>query len=63
MGTVTKKASKRWQDDEDFVAALKKRGYLDENGGMCMSNGIYLYMWELFQDGIECSQSAASSQE
>lgn len=42
---------KRWQDDKAFVAALRKREYLDEGDKPNMSDGIYIYMWELFQDG------------
>jgi hypothetical protein len=47
--------AKRWQDCEPFIEDLTKRGYVkrDDAGNVqtCMSEGIYLYMYELWQDG------------
>jgi hypothetical protein len=34
-----------------FVVALKDRGYLHADGKLTMSGGIYLYLYELYQDG------------
>lgn len=53
------KHPKRWQDCKPFVDALLKRGYVLSTGGKkpgiseCMSAGIYLYMYELWQDGFD----------
>ena len=48
---------KRWQDCEAFIEALLARGYVrrDDAGnvGPLMADGIYLYMYELWQDGFE----------
>jgi hypothetical protein len=47
---------KRWRDDEPFVEALLRREYLtrrpDGNLQLCMAEGQYLYMWELWQDAL-----------
>lgn len=43
-------APKRWQDSKAFVRALAAREYLVDNRPV-MSDGIYLYMYELWQDG------------
>ena len=43
----------KWQDDEPFVAALKKRQYVNDKLDGPLSMGLYLYLWELWQDGIE----------
>lgn len=53
------KHPKRWQDCKPFVDALLARGYVlplgDARGGihLCMSDGVYLYMYELWQDGFD----------
>lgn len=39
--------------DAAFVQALKKRGYLGLDGKTCMSDGLYLYLHELWVDGRE----------
>lgn len=45
----------RWQDCEAFIEALLQRKYvtMDAEGcvGPLMADGIYLYMYELWQDG------------
>jgi len=44
-----------WRASEPFVEALVARQYVKLEGGQvvtCMSEGTYLYMWELFQDGL-----------
>jgi hypothetical protein len=41
---------KRWQDCRAFVRDLIEREYLVE-GRPVMSDGIYLYMYELWRDG------------
>jgi len=50
--TVTVPKRKRWQDTRAFVRALKARGYLAENNRPVMSDGIYLYLFELWIDGV-----------
>lgn len=42
----------RWRDCGPFVEALKRRGYIGEDGHECMSPGMYLYMYELWLDGV-----------
>lgn len=48
---------KKWQGDAPFVEALKARQYLGADGKPNMSAGIYLYLWELWQDGVEHGQA------
>jgi len=38
----------KWQDDEPFVAALKKRQYVNDKLDGPLSMGLYLYLWELW---------------
>jgi len=52
--------ARRWQDDADFVAALKARNYLTEDGRLVMRDGHYLYMWELFLDGIAAGRQTSA---
>jgi hypothetical protein len=51
----------RWQDCEPFVAALLKRQYVvrDSAGELLlpMSPGLYLYMYELWQDGHDAASA------
>lgn len=45
---------RRWQDCKLFVTALKKREYISDTSTgwfLLMSDGIYLYLYELWQDG------------
>lgn len=43
---------KKWRDCPEFVECLKARGYvLDIDRSLAMSPGLYLYMYELWQDG------------
>jgi len=48
---------KRWQDCRPFVRALEARAYLVE-GRPVMSDGIYLYLYELWQDGARAGARA-----
>lgn len=54
---------KRWQDCQSFTDALVARQYLskDATGNLktCMPEGVYLYMWELWQDGWAAAWAAA----
>ena len=47
----------RWQDCRGFVEDLAKREYVAKFGQghltLFMSDGIYLYMYELWQDGMK----------
>lgn len=43
--------AKRWQDCRAFVRALRARKYLVEDRPV-MSEGIYWYLYELWQDGL-----------
>lgn len=49
--------AKRWQDSRAFVRALHAREYLVE-GRLTMSDGIYLYLFELWQDGLRAGALA-----
>ena len=49
--------SRRWQDCRPFVRALEARAYLVE-GRPVMSDGLYLYMYELWQDGARAGALA-----
>lgn len=49
-GSTEPVTPKRWQDCRAFVRALEARDYLVD-GRPCMSDGIYLYMYELWRDG------------
>ena len=42
---------KRWQDDVDFVAWLKRAEYVARDGLEVMSPGVYIYMWEAWSAG------------
>lgn len=46
------KYPRRWQDCPTFVLDLKRRAYLTPSGQELMSEGIYLYLYELWQDGV-----------
>lgn len=48
---------RRWQDCRPFVRALEARAYLVE-GRPVMSDGIYLYLYELWQDGTRAGARA-----
>ncbi len=52
---MTRAFPKKWRDCTEFVECLKARGYVldaDEvEDSMVMSAGLYLYMYELWQDG------------
>lgn len=48
---------KRWQDCKPFVEALAARSYLVE-GRPVMSDGIYWYLYELWQDGTRAGALA-----
>jgi hypothetical protein len=41
---------RRWQDCRAFVRDLTEREYIVD-GRLVMSDGIYLYMYELWRDG------------
>jgi len=49
------KHPKRWQDCKPFVAALLARNYIGLVNAnvptLSLSDGLYLYMYELWQDG------------
>lgn len=57
-----KKYPDRWQDCKPFVDTLvDKHGYVSyvmvsgkqkQGLQLCMADGVYLYMYELWQDGI-----------
>ncbi len=42
---------KRWQDCTEFVECLRARRYVLGEGNRVCSPGLYLYMYELWQDG------------
>jgi len=42
---------KAWTQDAAFIAALAKRGYL-VGGRRVMADGVYLYLYELWCDGV-----------
>lgn len=48
-------AARSWDKDEAFVAALEARKYVTRDSNkqlvLVMSDGVYLYLHELFQDG------------
>jgi hypothetical protein len=50
------KFPKNWRDCKPFVKALLKREYLSQDSEgelhLSMSDGIYLYLYELWQDGV-----------
>jgi hypothetical protein len=48
---------KRWQDCKPFVRALSARQYLVD-GRPVMSDGIYWYLYELWQDGTRAGALA-----
>ena len=53
---ATKKATNRWQDDAVFVEWLVGMQYLRRSPAgvvVCMSDGVYLYMWEAWQAGFD----------
>ena len=52
-GSMGRRKPKRWQDDSVFLAALKARGYVSPDGALYMTAGAYLYMWELWLDGVK----------
>jgi len=43
---------KAWAQDAAFIAALTKRGYL-VNHKRVMPDGVYLYLHELWCDGVQ----------
>ena len=49
-------AARAWDKDVAFVAALEARGYVKRDGKnqlvLVMSDGVYLYLHELFRDGL-----------
>jgi len=51
----------RWQDDAAFVAAIKARDYLTSDGRVVMSDGIYLYMYELWLDGLAAGRQTSAA--
>jgi len=56
-------ASRSWQQDTAFVAALKARQYIgvepDGQLRLFLSPGSYIYMHELFEDGKQLALSMA----
>jgi len=52
--------ARRWQNDVAFVAALKVRNYLTADGRMVMREGHYLYMWELWLDGLAAGRQTSA---
>jgi hypothetical protein len=42
-----------WFKDTNFIGALRKREYLGQGNRLCMSEGVYLYLHELWQDGVQ----------
>lgn len=56
-------ASRSWQQDSAFVAALKARQYVgvepDGQLRLLLSPGAYIYMYELFEDGKQLALSVA----
>lgn len=46
----------RWQKCRAFVEALKARNYLSPDGEPYVSDGLILYMYELFQDGVRSAK-------
>lgn len=38
--------AKKWQNDPEYVKWLSSMNYIDEENSACMSEGIYIYMWE-----------------
>jgi hypothetical protein len=51
---MKKKSSfpRRWQDCSPFVNALTKREYNN-----VLSDGLYLYLYELWQDGVKYGEA------
>lgn len=43
----------RWQDCKPFVKALRDREYIGPDGTLLMHSGHYLYLYELWQNGVE----------
>jgi hypothetical protein len=59
------KHPKRWQDSKPFVKALAERGYVQvkprgREPKTCLAEGVYLYMYELWQDGAESAPHAGT---
>lgn len=58
MKKTPSKFPPRWQDCEPFVNALVKREYVQRFGKgfrLLLSDGCYLYMYELWQDGCDAA--------
>ena len=51
-------SSEPWRADKPFVAALLKREYLSKKEKPVMSAGVYLYLHELWCDGVEQGKMA-----
>lgn len=56
---------RNWRKCEPFVAALLEREYVRREGEglhLCMADGIYLYLYELWQDGAHEGLRSRSQQ-
>ena len=58
---------KRWQDCDPFLDALVRRQYLNQDTKdfsvlrQNMSDGAYLYLYELWQDGVRHGRLTAKA--